>query len=83
MRELAVTGPESDALLLAGWLRSRLGRDIELAHEPAADVEAVAVDGEDVPPPSEPRRSGSDLLSDELDRFSRDSIYEAAVKGAD
>jgi Glucose-6-phosphate dehydrogenase subunit len=79
-RELRVTGPESEALLLVGWLRSRLGRDIELAHEPADDVARVAVDGEDVPPPREPRRSASDLLSDELDRFSRDRVYEAAVR---
>jgi hypothetical protein len=82
-RELRVTGPESEALLLIGWLRSRLGRDVDLVHEQARDVETVAVDGEDVPPPTEPPRSGSDLLSDELDRFSRDPVYEAAVLGGD
>ena len=80
--ELRVAGPESDALLLVGWLRSRLGRHIELALEPAERVESVAVDGEDVPTPKEPPRSGSDLLSEELDRFSRDPVYEAAVKAA-
>jgi glucose-6-phosphate dehydrogenase-like protein OpcA len=79
-RELRVTGPESEALLLVGWLRSRLGRDVELDHQPADDVERVAVDGEDAPPPREPRRSGSDLLSDELDRFARDRVYEDAVR---
>jgi Glucose-6-phosphate dehydrogenase subunit len=79
-RELRVAGPESEALLLAGWLRSRLGRDVELAHEPATEVEHVAVDGEDVPPPREPARSASDLLSDELDRFARDRVYEDAVR---
>jgi hypothetical protein len=79
-RELRVAGPESEALLLAGWLRSRLGHDVELAHEPAAEVEYVAVDGEDVPPPREPARSASDLLSDELDRFARDRVYEDAVR---
>ena len=78
--ELRVTGPESEALLLVGWLRSRLGRDVELAHEPADGVEGIAVDGEDVPPPREPPRSASDLLSDELDRFARDRVYEAAVR---
>jgi hypothetical protein len=78
--ELRVTGPESEALLLVGWLRSRLGRDVELAHEPADGVERIAVDGEDVPPPREPPRSASDLLSDELDRFARDRVYEAAVR---
>jgi glucose-6-phosphate dehydrogenase assembly protein OpcA len=80
VRELRVTGPESEALLLVGWLRSRLGRDVELAHERADDVESVAVDGEDVPPPRAPRRSASDLLSDELDRFARDRVYEDAVR---
>lgn len=82
-RELRVTGPESDALLLLGWLRSRLGRHLELVREHTDEVEAVAVDGEDVPTPREPARSASDLLSDELDRFSRDPVYEAAVKAAD
>ena len=80
-RELRVTGPESEALLLVGWLRSRLGRDLELVHERAGDVERVALDGEDVSPPREPPRSASDLLSDELDRFARDRIYEDAVRG--
>jgi glucose-6-phosphate dehydrogenase assembly protein OpcA len=80
-RELRVTGPESEALLLVGWLRSRLGRDVELAHEPADEVERVVL-GEDVPPPREPRRSASELLSDELDRFTRDGVYEDAVRAA-
>lgn len=79
-RELRVTGPESEALLLVGWLRSRLGRDVALAHERAGELERVAVDGEDVPPPREPPRSASDLLSEELDRFARDRIYEDAVR---
>jgi hypothetical protein len=79
-REVRVTGPESDALLLVGWLRSRLDRDVDLAFEQAPRIEAVAVDGEDVPAPKEPPRSGSDLLSDELDRFSRDPVYEASTK---
>jgi glucose-6-phosphate dehydrogenase assembly protein OpcA len=77
--ELRVAGPESEALLLVGWLRSRLGRDVDLAREAADRVEAVAVDGQDVPTPKEPPRSASELLSEELDRFSRDPVYEAAV----
>ena len=81
-RALSVTGPESDALLLVGWLRSRLDHDIDLVREPADDLRAVAVDGRDVPPPSAPPASASDLLSEELERFSRDPVYEAAVKGA-
>jgi hypothetical protein len=78
-RELRVTGPESDALLLVGWLRSRLGRDVDLARDQANDVRAVAVDGRDVPPPRDLPASASDVLSEELERFSRDPVYEAAV----
>jgi hypothetical protein len=81
LRELRVAGPESEALLLAGWLRSRLRRDVELVRDPAGEIERVAVDGEDVSPPSD-RRSASELLSDELDRFSRDPVYEDAVRAA-
>jgi glucose-6-phosphate dehydrogenase assembly protein OpcA len=80
--EVSVAGPETEALLLAGWLRSRLGRDVELAYEPAGEVERVAVDGDAVPEPVHERLSASDLLSTELDRFSRDPIYEAAVRAA-
>ena len=81
-RRLAVRGPRADAHLLAGWLRSRLGRDVELEVEPADDVEAVAVDGRELgPPPSEPL-SSSELLSGELESFGRDRVYEAAVEAA-
>ena len=82
IRTLDVRGSEADARLLAGWLRSRLRREIELEHEPAAALEAVAVDGDAVePPPGEPP-TPSDLLSDELDQFGRDPIYEAALQAA-
>ena len=80
--ELRVAGPRSEAALLVGWLRSRLGRGVGLLHEPAGELEDVAVDGEQVPPPSGESRSPSDLLSDELDRFSRDRVYEEAVRGS-
>jgi glucose-6-phosphate dehydrogenase assembly protein OpcA len=82
LRELRVAGPESDALLLVGWLRSRLGHDVELSHQPAGEIEQVAVDGDEVTSPAGERRSASELLSDELDRFSRDPVYEAAVRAA-
>ncbi len=81
-RALSVRGPDADARLLAGWLRSRLATGIELEHERAELLEAVSADGEQVqPPPGEPP-SPSDLLSDELDRFGRDRIYEAALAAA-
>ena len=79
---LAVTGPKADALLLLGWLRSRLRRDVRLSHRPAARIERVAVDGEPVPVPRGPARGPSELLSAELDVFGRDPVYEAAVSAA-
>jgi glucose-6-phosphate dehydrogenase assembly protein OpcA len=82
VKTLSVTGPKADALLLAGWLRSRLKRPVKLSHRSAAELERVAVDGEPVPPPRGARPSASDLLSAELDVFGRDRIYEAAVNAA-
>jgi glucose-6-phosphate dehydrogenase assembly protein OpcA len=77
-----VRATRAQALLLCGWLRSRLGHDVELEHDPADVLTAVAVDGEpiDLPPGEAPEPS--DLLSDELDRFTRDRIYEDAVRAA-
>ena len=80
--ELRVVGPEPDALLLAGWLRSRLGREVELAREPADEIEQVAFDGHPCPEPRAERLSASDLLSEELENFGRDRVYEAAVSAA-
>jgi glucose-6-phosphate dehydrogenase assembly protein OpcA len=75
---LRVTGPRAEASLLAGWLRSRLDRDVELEQDEADEVSTVAIDGESCTPPYE-RVSGSDLLSAELDQFGRDAVYEAAA----
>ena len=82
IRTLAVRGPEADARLLAGWLRSRLGRDLDLEHEPSDAIEAVAVDGEEVEAPAGDAATPSDLLSDQLDQFGRDRIYEGALQAA-
>jgi glucose-6-phosphate dehydrogenase assembly protein OpcA len=79
---LSVTGPKADALLLAGWLRSRLKRQIELKHTSGKEIRRVAVDGKPVHAPLGGPPSASDLLSNELDQFGRDPIYEAAVKAA-
>jgi glucose-6-phosphate dehydrogenase assembly protein OpcA len=80
---LRVRGTGAQAWLLCGWLRSRLGRDeITLEHEPAERLESVALDGEAVPlPPGDPP-TPSDVLSDELERFTPDPVYEAAVLAA-
>ena len=82
IKTLSVTGPKADALLLAGWLRSRLKRPVKLSHRSATELERIAVDGEPVPPPRGAAPSASDLLSAELDVFGRDPIYEAAVNAA-
>jgi glucose-6-phosphate dehydrogenase assembly protein OpcA len=75
-----VAGPRAEALLLTGWLRGRLGRDFELEHDPAGEVELVEVDGDAAAPGRTEPKSPSDLLSDELDIFWRDPIYEEAVR---
>ena len=80
--EVDVHGPEADALLLAGWLRSRLDRPVALCQREAEEVEAVFVDGEAIAEPSLPRASPGSLLSGELDRFGRDRFYEAAARAA-
>jgi len=79
---IKVTGTEAQAYLLAGWLRSRLEREVELEHEPSDRLVGVEVDGEPTPfPPGDPPNP-ADLLSDELDRFVRDRVYEDAVRAA-
>jgi glucose-6-phosphate dehydrogenase assembly protein OpcA len=80
VRTVRVHGTAAQAWLLCGWLRARLRRDdIVLEHEPAEQLEGVALDGEAVPlPPGDPP-APSDVLSDELERFTPDPVYEAAV----
>ncbi len=82
VRRIKVTGTEAQAHLLAGWLRSRLEREVELEHEPSDRLVSVEVDGEPAPFPPGEAPDPSDLLSDELDRFARDPVYEDAVRSA-
>ena len=82
VERLHVRGPRADALLLAGWLRDRLEREIALDHEDAEWIDRVEVDGDGVAPPRGGRATPSDLLSDELDRFGRDPVYERAALAA-
>ena len=77
---LRVAGPRAEALLLCGWLRSRLHRDLRLRCEDAAELEVVEVDGEPVQALRGLAASASDLLSDQLELFVRDPVYEAAVR---
>lgn len=60
-----VTGPPAETALVAGWLRTRAGTEVEVER---ADELPVG-----------DHREPSDLLSDELDVFVRDRVYEDAV----
>lgn len=61
-----IAGPHAEALLVRGWLRSRTGADPRV--EQSEEL------------PFDERAEPSDLLSDELDVFGRDPVYEAAVE---
>jgi glucose-6-phosphate dehydrogenase assembly protein OpcA len=81
MRSLHVRGPVAEASLIAGWLRSRLDREVELEHDDADELTEVGVDGSSCAQPT-PSVTSSDLLSAELDEFGRDPVYEAAARRA-
>ena len=76
---LRVAGPRAEALLLARWLGARLSRRIAFEHEPADAIERVEVNGVEARPARPDTRSPSDLLSEQLDLFGRDPIYEEAL----
>lgn len=61
-----LTGPPAETSLVAGWLESRAGIHVQVERADELPV------GDDRPP--------SDLLSDELDSFARNPIYEDAVR---
>jgi glucose-6-phosphate dehydrogenase-like protein OpcA len=63
-----LTGPPAETSLVAGWLESRAGVRVELER-----ADTLPIGGDPKP---------SDLLSDELDVFVRDSVYEAATAAA-
>jgi glucose-6-phosphate dehydrogenase assembly protein OpcA len=82
VRRLRVTGTIAQGHLLAGWLRSRLQHAVEVEVEPSDRLVGVELDGQAAPfPPGDPP-SGADLLSEELDTFGRDRVYEDAVRAA-
>jgi glucose-6-phosphate dehydrogenase assembly protein OpcA len=82
VKRIRVTGTAAQAALLAGWLRSRLEREVELEHEESDYLAAVDLDGENAPfPPGDPPPP-ADLLSEQLDCVERDRIYEEAVRSA-
>jgi hypothetical protein len=63
-----LVGPPAESALVAGWLSSRADAEIPVEH-----AEELPFDD-----PADP----SELLSDELDVFGRDPVYEAAVSSA-
>jgi Glucose-6-phosphate dehydrogenase subunit len=63
-----LTGPPAETVLVAGWLKNRAGVEVELERTDELPI------GDGRPP--------SDLLSDELDVFVRDPVYETAVRAA-
>jgi glucose-6-phosphate dehydrogenase assembly protein OpcA len=82
VKRVRVKGTAAQAHLLAGWLRSRLQHDVELEHDPSDRLAGVELDGEPATlPPGDPP-SAADLLSEQLDTYSRDRIYEDAVRAA-
>jgi hypothetical protein len=82
VRALRVRGTPAQAHLLAGWLRSRLGHAVEVEVEEHPTLEGIDLDGKPAPfPPGRPP-GASDVLSAELDQFTRDRIYEAAVRAS-
>ncbi|HZT92056.1 MAG TPA: glucose-6-phosphate dehydrogenase assembly protein OpcA [Gaiellaceae bacterium] len=82
VRRLRVHGTLAQGHLLAGWLRSRLGHEVELEVDERERLEGIDLDGSAAPfPPGDPPHP-SDVLSAELDRFTRDPIYEAAARAA-
>ncbi len=80
VERVTIEGPAADAQLLAGWLRSRLRRDVALTRRAAEEVTAIRLDGEPVEAPIGAPASRSELLSAELDALARDPVYEAAVR---
>ena len=82
VQSIRVRGTRAQGLLIAGWLTSRLGHRVAVEVDERERLEGIDVDGEAAPFPAGDPPNPSDVLSAELDRFSRDAIYEAAVVAA-
>jgi len=79
-QEIRVRGPAAEASLLRAWLASRLRRAVRPVE--SADSIEVQLGGELIPPPRTEPVSPAELLSNELDKFSREPVYEEAVRAA-
>jgi hypothetical protein len=80
VRTIRVHGTPAQGYLLAGWLRSRLGHAVELELDERDRLEGIDLDGQPAPFPPGDVPNASDVLSAQLDRFTRDPIYEEAVR---
>jgi hypothetical protein len=82
VKSLRVHGTKAQAHLLRGWLMSRLGHEVALELDERERLEGIDLDGKPAAfPPGRPPNP-SDVLSAQLDRFTRDRVYEAAARTA-
>jgi glucose-6-phosphate dehydrogenase assembly protein OpcA len=82
VKTLRVHGTQAQAYLLGGWLRSRLGHEVLIDIDEHERLEGIDVDGEHAPFPPGAPPNPSDVLSEELDKLTRDPVYEDAVRAA-
>ncbi len=82
VRTMRVHGTRAQAYLLRGWLVSRLGREVDLELDDRERLESIDLDGKPAPFPPGAPPNASDVLSAQLDRFTRDRVYEGAVRAA-
>jgi hypothetical protein len=82
VKSITVHGTRSQAHLLRGWLVSRLGHDVKLELDERERLEGIDLDGRPAPVPPGSPPNASDVLSAQLDRFSRNAVYEAAARAA-
>jgi glucose-6-phosphate dehydrogenase assembly protein OpcA len=79
-QEIRVRGPAAEATLLRAWLGARLRRAMRPVE--SADQLEVQLGGERIQPPRTEPISPAELLSYELDKVSREPVYEEAVRAA-